>query len=785
MPLLGTQPEAIDLAEDRGRFGALLERLGLKAPAYATAHSEEEALAVAPRVGFPLLVRPSYVLGGRAMEIVYSLDGLEDYLLRVARGAHGARDLPRPLPRERDRGRRRRDLRRRGRLDRRRHAARRGGRDPLRRLGLRAAAALARARDARRDRARRRGGSRSRSACVGLMNVQYARARRRPLRDRGQPARVADGAVRVARRPGIPLAKIACRVMLGEKLADARPARRPARRPRLGQGGGAAVRPLRRLRLAARARDALDRRGDGRGRRLPGRVREGAGGGGRAAAARRHRVPDRDRLRQGRRGRHRGAAARPRLRDRRDARDGGGDRAHGHPGPAAQQDRRGVAARRRLDRARRRRPRHQHPDRHRRAHRRLRDPRARRSPAGSPASRRCPAGWRRRARSRPRGTASPAVVSLQELHARGSRGRCREPARSRRSAGALCPVVAHARYGAYDVISVLDAEGPPPEPGQFYMLAAGERWGGGADERPFLPRAFSVLRRHEDGRLDFLLEDVGPGTRRLCELRAGDGLWLLGPLGHRLRAAGATAAGRCSSAAGSGSRRWRSGRTRSARRRRVLLGFRDAAHAEGAALLRDAARRHRRRLGRPPRARHRTAQRGARRPSRGLRLRAAADARGGARAVRGGATCRPSSRSSRGWRAGSAPASAASCRRATATSGCASTARCSTRADARRLVGSEPSTSAASSSRTRSSTRRARSTRSPPGARSATRCSSASRSPPSSPRPSRSSRARATRRRGCGSSPAGMINSIGLPNKGLEGYLAHDLPRARRSCRCR
>ena len=83
---------------------------------------------------------------------------------------------------------------------------------------------------------------------------------------------------------------------------------------------------------------------------------------------------------------------------------------------------------------------------------------------------------------------------------------------------------------------MLDAEGPAPDPGQFYMLAAAERWGGGADERPFLPRAFSVLRRHDDGRLDFLFEDVGPGTRRLCELRAGDGLWLLGPLGVGFRA---------------------------------------------------------------------------------------------------------------------------------------------------------------------------------------------------------------------------------------------------------
>src|SRR5215218_3085540 len=87
VPLLGTQPEAIDLAEDRGRFGALLTELGLKAPPYATAHSRDEALACAERVGFPLLVRPSYVLGGRAMEIVYSPAGLEDYLRRTRVGA--------------------------------------------------------------------------------------------------------------------------------------------------------------------------------------------------------------------------------------------------------------------------------------------------------------------------------------------------------------------------------------------------------------------------------------------------------------------------------------------------------------------------------------------------------------------------------------------------------------------------------------------------------------------------------------------------------------------------
>src|SRR5262245_13529055 len=83
VPLLGTQPEAIDLAEERGRFGALLDELGLHAPPYALAQSPAEALAAAPGIGWPLLVRPSYVLGGRAMEIVYDLDGLSDYLERV------------------------------------------------------------------------------------------------------------------------------------------------------------------------------------------------------------------------------------------------------------------------------------------------------------------------------------------------------------------------------------------------------------------------------------------------------------------------------------------------------------------------------------------------------------------------------------------------------------------------------------------------------------------------------------------------------------------------------
>src|SRR3954452_12200789 len=88
--ILGTPLDAIDLAEDRSRFGALLTELGLRGPAYATAGSPEEALEAAAGVGYPLLVRPSYVLGGRAMEICYSRDQLADYLRRTRGGGDGA-----------------------------------------------------------------------------------------------------------------------------------------------------------------------------------------------------------------------------------------------------------------------------------------------------------------------------------------------------------------------------------------------------------------------------------------------------------------------------------------------------------------------------------------------------------------------------------------------------------------------------------------------------------------------------------------------------------------------
>ncbi len=79
-PILGTLPRAIDLAEDRDQFGALLETLDIPAPAHGSATSAAEALGIAERIGYPVVVRPSYVLGGRAMAVVNNAEALEQYM---------------------------------------------------------------------------------------------------------------------------------------------------------------------------------------------------------------------------------------------------------------------------------------------------------------------------------------------------------------------------------------------------------------------------------------------------------------------------------------------------------------------------------------------------------------------------------------------------------------------------------------------------------------------------------------------------------------------------------
>jgi dihydroorotate dehydrogenase electron transfer subunit len=150
----------------------------------------------------------------------------------------------------------------------------------------------------------------------------------------------------------------------------------------------------------------------------------------------------------------------------------------------------------------------------------------------------------------------------------------------------LLTVTAIQELGAYRVLSVADPDGPVPAAGQFAMLAAAERWGGGADERPHLPRAFSFAR-WRNAEAQFLLEDVGPGTRRLCELSAGEQVWVLGPLGIGFSAP--PSGGRAILVGGGVGIAplaiWQDELDGDCT---LLLGFRDAAHADGAALLSDA-----------------------------------------------------------------------------------------------------------------------------------------------------------------------------------------------------
>ncbi len=110
VPIVGTPPEAIDLAEDRGAFGDLLGAAGLPAPKYGMATTFAQARRIADEIGYPVLVRPSYVLGGRGMEIVYDEETLKSYITRATRAVSRASGAGRPIPRGRGRNRRRRTV---------------------------------------------------------------------------------------------------------------------------------------------------------------------------------------------------------------------------------------------------------------------------------------------------------------------------------------------------------------------------------------------------------------------------------------------------------------------------------------------------------------------------------------------------------------------------------------------------------------------------------------------------------------------------------------------------
>jgi carbamoyl-phosphate synthase large subunit len=217
-PVLGTSVDAIDLAEDRGRFGALLDELGYAAPPYATASSIEEALEQGDRVGFPLLVRPSYVLGGRAMEIVYSREGLADYLERHAQAREGQqifldRFLENAIEVDVDALCDGEDVWVGGIMQHVEEAGVHSGDSacvlPPHSLGHEM---LDRIRATTRGIARGLG-------VVGLLNVQYAVHGGELFVIEANP-RASRTVPFVSKAIGIPLAKMACRLMLGEKVGD-------------------------------------------------------------------------------------------------------------------------------------------------------------------------------------------------------------------------------------------------------------------------------------------------------------------------------------------------------------------------------------------------------------------------------------------------------------------------------------------------------------------------------------------------------------------------------------
>jgi len=222
VPLLGTPPESIDLAEDRARFGALCAELGLRSPPYATATSADEALAAANEVGYPLLVRPSYVLGGRAMEICYSSQALADYLARTrGNGASGGgleiyldRFLENAIEIDVDALCDSEDVRIGGIMQHVEEAGVHSGDSacviPAMSLGPEM---LAQVRAATEALALRLG-------VVGLINVQFAVWGDDELFVIEANPRASRTVPFVSKAVGVPLAKVACRLMLGERLRD-------------------------------------------------------------------------------------------------------------------------------------------------------------------------------------------------------------------------------------------------------------------------------------------------------------------------------------------------------------------------------------------------------------------------------------------------------------------------------------------------------------------------------------------------------------------------------------
>jgi carbamoyl-phosphate synthase large subunit len=220
--LLGTPVDAIDIAEDRGRFGAVLHELDIRHPAYGVARSASETASIARDVGFPLLVRPSYVLGGRAMEICYSEADLETYLERVGGGEMRGEMYPLLLDRflenaieiDVDALADGEDVYVAGIMQHVEEAGIHSGDSacvlPPLSIG-----------DAMQEEVRRQTRAIARRlGVVGLLNVQFALVGSDRLFVIEANPRASRTVPFVSKAIGVPLAKVACRLILGERLRD-------------------------------------------------------------------------------------------------------------------------------------------------------------------------------------------------------------------------------------------------------------------------------------------------------------------------------------------------------------------------------------------------------------------------------------------------------------------------------------------------------------------------------------------------------------------------------------
>ncbi len=263
--ILGTSPDAIDRAEDRERFAQLIEKLGLRQPENGMARSPEEAFHVAQQIGYPVMVRPSYVLGGRAMEVVHDASDLERYMQEAVKASpehpvlidrflKSAIEVDLDLIADRASG------------------ARGGGRHPLGGCGDELPAALASGEaDRANEGAGRRGGARAWAGGPDERSVRDPGGQ--GLHPRGQSPGVSHRAVHLQGHRGA-AGEAGGAVHGGQDTRRAGARRRAFGQARGGQRVGVSLRPIRRGGRHSRAGDEVHRRGDGDRGQLSRRLRQ-------------------------------------------------------------------------------------------------------------------------------------------------------------------------------------------------------------------------------------------------------------------------------------------------------------------------------------------------------------------------------------------------------------------------------------------------------------------------------------------------------------------------------